>query len=460
MRDILLRAEIALTARRRMVRPALALLAIMLLVSGIATAREQWMTQAAVASLADAERMRWLDQTAKNPHRAAHYGLWVSRPPSPLAVIDPGTAPFVGQIIRVEAHQPGEPLFRTALDSGPFRTAGMATMTDLIVLLAPLAAILMGFSSLATDRERGTLRLAVGAGGDIGRLAWTRFVAAGLLLGGTLAAPMAIIGMAAVRDAASMVALAGLIGAVLLYTATFLAVATAISLRARTSRGALTCMLALWTIGGVIAPRLATATVEHWRPTPSDAAMREQVERINADWNAPGAAAARRRRVEASLAGTGRTGQVDVGGVLFLLRDRHDNAVYDAASARLSEQVRAQDRLLTAAGLLTPAIAFQQLADALAGSGSEAQIAFHDAAERYRRTMSNLMNTDLMRHPGTKDRPHVAGDALFRALPRFVMPRRGIGAVIADGAVAAGLLLSWLAAGLTALRFAARGARP
>ena len=123
----LLRAEALLMLRNRALCLMLAVLAALLLAIGLSTLRDHAATARAFAQTGQAERDRWLHQSAKNPHRAAHFGLWVFRAPTPLSAIDPGTDPFVGRMLRVEAHHPNDPLFLSALDEGPFHRAGVSS---------------------------------------------------------------------------------------------------------------------------------------------------------------------------------------------------------------------------------------------------------------------------------------------------------------------------------------------
>src|SRR5688572_7081492 len=46
-----------------------------------------------------AERDRWLNQGEKNPHSAAHYGVYLFKPETPLAVIDPGASGYLGDVL-------------------------------------------------------------------------------------------------------------------------------------------------------------------------------------------------------------------------------------------------------------------------------------------------------------------------------------------------------------------------
>ena len=44
-----------------------------------------------------ATRAQWLNQPAKNPHSAAHYGMYAFKPKSRLSMVDTGIDPYVGR---------------------------------------------------------------------------------------------------------------------------------------------------------------------------------------------------------------------------------------------------------------------------------------------------------------------------------------------------------------------------
>src|SRR5687768_10147452 len=51
------------------------------------------------------ERENWLEQGEKNPHGAAHDGMHVFKPLSPLAFFDPGVDGFLGTSVQLGAHR-------------------------------------------------------------------------------------------------------------------------------------------------------------------------------------------------------------------------------------------------------------------------------------------------------------------------------------------------------------------
>ena len=62
-------------------------------------------------------REQWLHQGSKNPHSAAHYGVYAFKPRIPLSLVDPGVDPYVGVAAWLEAHKQNEFKFKPAQDA-------------------------------------------------------------------------------------------------------------------------------------------------------------------------------------------------------------------------------------------------------------------------------------------------------------------------------------------------------
>ena len=113
------------------------------------------LTGAAVHSVREAERSAaqmeefriWAMQGPANPHGAAHFGRYVFKPLSPLAVVDPGLLPQLGTSLKLEAHA-NNPARNRALDGGTTldRFGGLSPAT-MLQILAPLLIILSGFAA-------------------------------------------------------------------------------------------------------------------------------------------------------------------------------------------------------------------------------------------------------------------------------------------------------------------------
>ncbi|MDP4024896.1 DUF3526 domain-containing protein [Methylobacterium sp. NEAU 140] len=445
-------AELALAWRDARPRWIGAVLLLLLGVAGLGAWQGAARYAAEVERITAAERARWLGQDAKNPHSADHYGLWVFRPVAPLAVLDPGTGPYTGRMVRVEAHLFNDAVYRAVQDAGPLTRSGFGSVADIVGLVVPLAAILLGFSAFAADRERGTLRLALGNGARPGRLFAGRFAALLLALAALVGLPLLALGGFA---AASVGAEGWEVGprlavwtlAQLAYAAVFLLIALLISLSARTARGALAAALAVWVGLCVVAPRLATAGVEVVAPAPS---YREARARIDADLRDHRTAEASDAQVRAALARYGASDPdelpVDLRGLTMIENEHHAYAVYDRELGTFFAGLAGRERAFGWAGLLSPRVALQALSQTLAGTDFAQHAHFVWAAEAYRRGISERMNAEIRDNPQRGGRQLVAGPELWRAIPPFTPAPLPLARGLADAAGPALALALWLAA--------------
>ncbi|WP_298967843.1 DUF3526 domain-containing protein [uncultured Methylobacterium sp.] len=444
-------AELALLARDPRPRWIAAVLVLLLAVAGLGTWRDAARYAGEVERIGVAERERWLSQDPKNPHSADHYGLWVFRPSAPLAVLDPGTEPYTGRMVRVEAHLFNDAVYRAVQDAGPLARAGLSSPADIVQLVVPLAAILLGFSAFAADRERGTLRLALGNGAAPGRLFAGRFAALLVATAAVVGLPLlALGGLAAAQLGApgwqAGPRLLAWVAAQVAYAAAFLLLAMLLSLIARTARGALAASLVAWVVLCVAAPRLVTAGVEAAVPAPSSAETRA---RIETSFRAHRTAEASDSRAREVLERYGVQDPdelpVDLRGLMMSENESHNFAVYDREFGAFFAGIAARDAALARAGLLSLRIALQALSQTLAGTDFAQHAHFVWAAEAYRRGISERMNAEIRDNPQRGGRLLIADPALWRAVPPFEPAPLPLARSLADAAVPAAILASWLA---------------
>ncbi|WP_338849209.1 DUF3526 domain-containing protein [Massilia sp. W12] len=422
--------------------------------TGMAAERQQF---------AAAERARWLAQGQKDPHSAAHFGVWAVKPASPLQVLAPGVEPFVGLAVWLEAHKRNEMIFRPNQEADPIMRSA-TSVAQIFEVLGPLFAILLGFAGFAQDRQRGTLRMALGNGGTPGQLLLSRFgVMAGALLVMALA-PVAALGWFALNtlpDAGWQGAGRLAIWCVLnfLYLLIFLLIALIVSLKAPSARAALSMMLAGWLLLCVIAPRAAVNTAQMLAPVPAYQAVRSQTEREapayeNAgQWNARRAALLKAKINPADL----RAAQLDQS-------ERDSHVVFDRTLGRFYDAVEQQERAFGWLGVFSPTVALQACSAAIAGTDFHQHRHFIDAAESYRRAMVNRLNRELMQDKAQHQQARAASAAasmqFWQSIPAFDYRAPALGGVLAHAAAPILLLPGWCAlAALLAWR-AVQGVRP
>ena len=138
------------------------LLAGMVLAISVLSLAAGWKTYSDLSrqhAAAQAEtRAQWLGQDKKNPHSAAHYGMYAFKPKSQLAMVDTGIDPYMGVAVWLEAHKQNDFKFRPAQDRTAVQRFGEMTGAEVLQVLLPLFIVLMTFAAFAGEREQGTLR--------------------------------------------------------------------------------------------------------------------------------------------------------------------------------------------------------------------------------------------------------------------------------------------------------------
>jgi ABC-2 type transport system permease protein len=462
----LIRLELSVLLRERRVTWIAAALCALMATTFSISFKEAVRTTEEAARMTATERARWLKQDPKNPHSAAHYGLWVFKPASPLATLDPGIEPYVGRMIRIEAHRYNDALYRAAQERSPLSRAGLSTVADVTQLLVPLAALMLSFATFAADRERGTLRLALGNGIAPARLLSARLGALAVTTALLVGVPALVLGTISIAtlDLAGWQAWPRLMlwtMAQIGYALFFLLIGLFASLIAKTSRAALTIGLLSWVTLCIVTPRLTTAAIEAVAPTPSYAATRAKIDQQIKLYNR---ADLHQQRQDAILARYGVANAaelpIDLRGAMMHDREQHDYSVFDRELGDFFARLTYQDRLQGWAGLASPLLAIQAASEGLAGSDFRRHSDFLRAAENYRRVLSDTMNLDLVSHPTQGGAAYLAARDVWEKVPPFVYQPAPFAQSLRELATPFSLLAIWMLTATIAVVFAAQRVKP
>ena len=398
-----------------------------------------------------ATRDQWLHQTKKNPHSAAHYGVYAFKPKSPLAIVDTGVDPYVGVAVWLEAHKQNEFKYRPAQDRTAVGRFGDMTAAETLQVLVPLFIVLMTFSAFAGEREQGTLRQLLSLGVPPRRLALGKAAGIGAALGLVLV-PSAVLGVAALMLTSDGGFLSGslargalLVAFYLLYFAITIAVCLGISARARSSRLALVVLLAFWFANSLVASRVVGDVASWLHPTPSAVEFQTA---MDAELNKPGEMERRLEQRKAELMRQYKVDSVDAlpiafSGVSLQEGENHGDEVFDAHYGRLFDTFDRQNTVYQIAGLAAPMLAIRSVSMGLAGTDFQQHRHFITAAEEYRRLIQRTMNGDIMAHPTTRT-SYLAGRELWEKVPEFEYEAPATSWVLGNMRWSIGVLFAWL----------------
>jgi ABC-2 type transport system permease protein len=394
-----------------------------------------------------AEQARWYEQDSKNPHSAAHYGLYAFKPRLAPAFLDPGVEPYTGIAVWLEAHKQNEMIFRPSEDATVAQRFGDLTVALVLQVLLPLVIIMLGFNTFAGERERGTLRQLLSVG------LRPRDLVTGKMLG--FAAALALIAGPAVLLGAAILALIGPAGgelrfmllavAYLLYLGIYLFLTLAVSARASSSRLALVGLLAFWAVNCLIAPRVMSDLAAELYPLPEGVAFKARLQAALHDPTGPSImmkdrtaellrkySVTREQNLPLNLAGLSLQVGEDYGYVVF---GKFYNELY--------APMEAQNRVLQIAAVVFPQLSIQAVSMGLAGTDLDQYRDFARAAEEHRRAELKIINDDILEHPVKAGEMHLGDHELWAKVPAFQYQAPAIGWVLSNHALTFILLALW-----------------
>ena len=404
-------------------------------------------------------REHWESQGEKNPHSAAHYGIYAFKPRLALSFVDEGVDPYTGTSVWLEAHRQNDFLLRPAQDATAAQRIGALTAAQVLQHLVPLLIILLTFGALAGERERGTLRQLLATG--IGR----HDLAAGKALGvagalGLLLVPAAVVGAAALvvanpGPAASPLARGTVLaGVYLAYFTAFLALSLAVSAWARSARTALVVLLAVWVVNGLVAPRVAVDLSKWLHPTPSALEFARTVEQEMAtgvgDISPPDRDASTRRLLDEY--GVARVEDLPINAVGVYLQESEEfgNRIFDRNYGALWDTFERQGVVHETVALAAPLLAVRTLSMGLAGTDVEQHRHFATAAEAYRRDLMRRMNGDMTENSLTGDFTYTVGAEVWEEVPPLQYAAPTLGWVLGNRILSLLVLGAWLVGAIIA----------
>lgn len=410
-----------------------------------------------------ATRAQWLNQQEKNPHSAAHYGVYAFKPKSRLSMVDTGIDPYVGVAAWLEAHRQNEFKYRPAQDRTALQRFGELTAAEGFLVLIPLFIVLVTFNAFSGEREQGTLRQLLSLG------VRPRDLMMGKALGVTAALalvliPATVAGIAGLALTAEFGALASdvpravALGLVyLVYFVTLIAIGLGVSVRATSSRVALIVLLAFWFANSLIAVRVASDVAVALHPTPSAVAFQAALDKDLSDSSDMEDRLQRRREELMRQYNVSSMDAVPINfsGISLQEGEEHANDVFDKHFGALFATYEQQNRLQQWAGVAAPLLPMRTLSMGLAGTDFAHHRSFVRAAEEHRRMMQRVLNGDIAKN-AKAGQVYLAGAELWNRVPDFDYDTPGLSWALAQNVLSLLLMGVWFTAAVT---FAATGVR-
>ncbi len=462
---LIARDELRLMRRNRVAMIAFALLVLLTLVAAITSWTNQQAVAAQRAQFQQTAEQAFDAQPDRHPHRVVHYGHFIFRPLGPLAAFDPGVDAFTGNSMFLEGHRQNTANFGDARQSSLLIRFGQLTPAFVLQVLAPLLLVFLGYGALARERERGSLRQLLAQGVSGRQLFAGKALALGLVA--TLVGLPAMIGFALIAGqpgalAAPMAVIAiGYAGWLFFWTLVVILVSALV----RRSRDALLALLAVWTVGVILIPRIAPDVAGQMRPLATrletDIAIQRDLRQLGDSHNADDPFFAAFKQKMLDQYGVTRVEDLPVNykGLLAIEGEKLTSGLFDRyANASFSTQAE-QSAIMHGFAALSPAIGLRRLSMAAAGTDLASHRRFLDQAEDYRFDIVQRLNRlqadavsyadDTAEDAGADQRKRIA-HGNWDQIPEFIfIPATGgqlLRAALPGLAVVGGWLLAAMAA--------------
>lgn len=379
------------------------------------------------ASAQEVVNAQFAAQGDKNPHAAAHYGLYAFKPVTPLSFFDTGIASYTGVSVWLEAHNQNDAEGEPARDATAIARFGELTAAFTLQMLLPLLVILLAFPAFAGEREAGTLRQVLSMQVSPVQLLFGKALGAMGALS-VFIGPILVLGMIGLMFAPGGLPYIGhglvLVIVYVVYALIFLFLTLAVSANVRTAQAALVVMVGFWAVSSFVLPRAASDLSRLLYPTPTAVAFEKDIEEAKqSGLNGVSPAAVIAQRQEQTLAlynaDTVEDLPINFQGMIFDIQEKLDNEVFDKFYDELHGIFDQQTGLHQTFSVGSPRMAVQLASMELSGTSLTSHLDFTAQAEQYRRDLIESMNQDITFNSEAGQADYRAGPELWGSVERF-----------------------------------------
>jgi len=446
-----------------------AVIVLTLLIAALAIGWKNYTSAKAEQEKAQAEsRESWENQGSRNPHSAAHFGVYAYKPKMPLSLVDSGLDTYTGTNIWVEAHYQNPARGRPIEDATALQRFGELTAAVVLQLLLPLVIIFLLFDAFAGERVSGTLRQVMSVGVSRRSLVFGKALGllAALLL---LLIPAVVVGVAAVAFATSNSLLVEslprfllLCISYLLYFGAFIGVGLAVSAWAGSTRTSLIVLIGFWIFACLLLPRAANDVAERLHATPASAEFWARVDKDmkeGIDGHDP--ANKKTKELEQQLLAQFKVEKVEdlpinFNGISLNAGEEYAAKVFDKHYSALWQTYYGQESVHKGSGILSPFLPIRSVSMALAGTDLSHNEHFTGAVEQYRREFNRFLNLYFAENSTTKDGyKYAANRDLWDRSPEFAYSAPDTNWVVSRQLFSFALLLAWCFGGFGLAIYAA-----
>ena len=404
-------------------------------------------------------RESWEGNPDKHPHRMAHFGTFAFRVKHPLSVFDFGIESYTGNVVFLEAHRQNMVNFSEAGFSTGLLRFGELSMGMILQVILPLMIFFIGYASVASDRENGTLKVLLTQGASWKEILFGRSIGLFsiallfILPFMVMTAVLLLVENHATGD--QWLRLGMLTGTYLLFAAVLSLITIVISAKSQSSKGALVKLLGLWLVMTVLLPRTAQSLGAYFYPAPNKLEFKGAIEQEvieygdSHDPDDPHFAALKDSILKANNVASVDQLSFNYGGLVMSEGEKISTRIYNKHHHKLLDTYRNQNQWSRWMALVNPYLAVKNLSMALCGTDFESYVSFQMQAEDYRYHLAQKMNELQIKYispnrvSGSEGKVDVVKQSEWKAFPDFEYQFLSFGSTLRNEGIALVSLLIW-----------------
>ncbi|MFC4698992.1 DUF3526 domain-containing protein [Glaciecola siphonariae] len=401
----------------------------------------------------------WLEQGSVNPHMAAHFGRYITKPLSPLTFFEPGLTQQLGTVARLEAHKQQAPQYRPAEGGSAILHLGQFTPAMAFQLLLPLIIILASFNAFSGLHANALIRQEVASGIKPSQLVFGRFISiviAVFFICLPISISLMVLSSFASLDA--VMSSTTILFAYFVYFGIWVAISLGVSALCRQSRNSLTVLLSFWFICCFIVPRFSADVSEYLHPTPTAPEFKSMVKKAlqggPSGHNSSDERLAEYRQAVLEQYGVENIEDLPVNwdGLALQEGERIATQIGNNYYDELWQTYRQQALTRSIFTIISPLIAMQQWSSGIASTDVESHIHFSEAIEGFRFSFVSVLNNDIANNAAKQSAwDYQAAPELLQEVQSFTYAERAISERLHLHWTSLILLITWL---VIALMFA------
>ncbi len=355
-------------------------------------------------------RQSWEANPDKHPHRMAHFGTFAFRIHPPLGIFDYGLESFTGSTVFLEAHRQNSVNFSEATFSTGMLRFGELSLALLLQLVLPLILFFVGFSSVAADRENGTLKIVLSQGAtwkeilfgkSIGLLAVSLLFLIPVLL-------VVITTLLLLDDQFEWLRFLLIAFSYVAFLYIVSSLTIVMSATSNTSKNALLRLLGIWLLLVILLPKSTQAMGNYWFPTPSKLAFQSAIEEeviLKGDSHNPDDP--HYNSLKDSVLKAHNVSKVtdlpfNYSGFVMREGEKITSSLYKKHHKKLVNIYESQNDVTIFSSFINPFTAIKLVSMTMAGTDFSSYINFQNQADTYRYELAQTMNELQMEYISPK----------------------------------------------------------